>query len=155
LDREGLTLFVAIQRAIAAGVETVGQAKSFEAGSLPAQVVNDLPRVLSATEDEWLGGRSQRAGVYGNETQWVALNRPQAEDRDQTLSRSEVETVLAGLDFQIVEDQVGSGKSLASEVWRLFVIVMGLALIVEAWLCLPPKATSVGQAAIQPARAAA
>ncbi len=155
LDREGLTLFVAIQRAIAAGIETVGQAKSLDAGSLPAHVVNDLPRVLSSSEDEWLGGRSQRAGVYGNETQWIALNRPQAEERSETLSRVEVENVLAGLDFQIVEDQVGSGKSLASEVWRLFVMAMGSALIVEAWLCLPPKATSVTQAAKEPARAAA
>ncbi|MBL8856105.1 MAG: hypothetical protein JNK57_19225, partial [Planctomycetaceae bacterium] len=125
------------------------------AGSLPAQVVNDLTRVVSTSEDEWLGGRSQRAGVYGNETQWIALNRPTAEDRSETLTRVEVENVLAGLDFQIVEDQVGSGKSLASEIWRLFVMAMGLALIIEAWLCLPPKATSVGQAAQEPARAAA
>lgn len=155
LDREGITLFVAVQRGIAAGIETVGQAKSLEAGSLPAQVVSDLPRVLSSSQDEWLGGRSQRAGIYGNESGWIALNRPAAEDRDQTLSRSEVETVLAGLDFQIVEDQVGSGKSLASEVWRLFVILMGLALVVEAVLCLPPKVSSVAQAAKEPARAAA
>lgn len=155
LDREGITLFVALQRAIAAGIETVGQAKSLEAGSLPAQVVNELPRVLSASQDEWVGGRSQRAGVYGNETQWIALNRPASEDRSQTLSRSELETVLAGLDFQIVEDQVGSGRSLASEIWRVFVIAMGLALIAEAWLCLPPKVASVAKVVREPARAAA
>ena len=155
LDREGITLFVALQRAIAAGIETVGQAKSLEAGSLPAQVVNDLPRVLSASRDEWLGGRSQRAGVYGNETQWIALNRPASEDRSQTLSRSELEAVFAGLDIQIVEDQVGSGRSLASEVWRMFVVAMGLALIAEAWLCLPPKVAVAAKVVNESTRAAA
>jgi hypothetical protein len=118
-------------------------------------VVNDLPRVLSASQDEWLGGRSQRAGVFGNELQWIALNRPTSEDFTRTLSRSELETALAGLDFQIVEDQVGSGRSLASEVWRLFVIAMGLALIVEAWLCLPPKVAGTAKVVNESARAAA
>ncbi len=143
LDREGVTLFVAVQRAISKGSESVGIAKHLEAGSLPAQAVNELPRILSTAQDEWLGSRSQHAGVYGNDDQLIALNRPLSEDRSQALTRSEIETLLAGLDFQIVEDQVGSGRNLASEIWRLFVFAMGVALIVEAWLCLPPKVPSV------------
>ncbi len=155
LDREGITLFVAIQRAIAQGIETVGNAKSLAAGSAPAQVVQELPQVLSAAADPWLGGRSQRAGVYGDASLWVALNRPAAEDRGQNMGRGEIESLLAGLDFQIVEDQVGSGRSLASEVWRLFILAMGLALIAEAALCLPPKAAPAAKAVNEPRRAAA
>jgi len=154
LDREGVTLFVAMQRALAAGIDTVGRAKSLAAGSLPAQSVNDWPRVLSNAEDQWLGGRSLRSGVYGDQNQWIALNRPLAEDRSRSLSRPEIEDVLTGLDFQIVEDQVGSGRSLASEIWRLFVIAMGLALIAEAVLCLPPKVSPTSAANTSPINSA-
>jgi hypothetical protein len=155
LDREGITLFVAIQRAMAQGIETVGNAKSLAVGSAPAQVVQELPQVLSAAADPWLGGRSQRAGVYGDSSLWVALNRPTAEDRGQSMGRGEIESLLAGLDFQIVEDQVGSGRSLASEVWRLFILTMGLALVAEAALCLPPKVAPAAKAVNEPRRAAA
>ncbi len=155
LDREGITLFVAIQRAIAAGSETVGNAKTLDAGTAPAQAVNRLPQVLSAAADPWLEGRHHRAGVYGDATEWIALNRPAGEDRSERLTSPEIESLFAGLDLQIVEDQVGSGRSLASEVWRLFVIAMGLALIAEAFLCLPPPAAPAATAVLEPARVAA
>jgi hypothetical protein len=156
LDREGITLFVAIQRALQKGNESVGMARAFEAGSLPAQVANDLPRLLTADEEDWSITRGDRAGAYGREGQLVALNRPLSEDRTRALARSEVESLLGGLDVLIVEDQIGSSSSLASEIWRLFVIAMGIALIVEAWLCLPPRVPTVSALAKSPpARTAA
>jgi hypothetical protein len=155
LEREGITLFIAVQRAIAAGSETIGNAKTLVAGTAPAQVVTRLPRVLGSTDDAWLEGRGQRAGVYGDPNQWVAVNRPPAEDRSEPLTRTEVDGLFAGLDVQIVDDQVGSGRSLASEIWRLFVIVMGLALVAEAVLCLPPKLAPAATTVLEPARAAA
>lgn len=155
LDREGITLFVAVQRAIASGAETIGNAKTLTAGSAPARVVNQMPHVHSHTAEEWIGDRSARAGIYGDEKQWIAINRPVVEDRSQFLAKPEIESLLAGLDFQIVEDQVGSGRSLASEIWRLFVIGMGLALIVEAILCMPQKPERRTETAKAPLRAAA
>jgi hypothetical protein len=49
-----------------------------------------------------------------------------------------VAPVLA-LDPQVIDDTLGSGKSLASEIWKVFVVLMGIALLVEAVLCMPPK----------------
>ena len=36
-----------------------------------------------------------------------------------------------------IDDAVGATSSLASEIWRAFLIAMVLALLLEALLCLP------------------
>ena len=54
-------------------------------------------------------------------------------------SRAELNGLFDGLDFQVIDDKLGSGHSLASEIWKIFVVLMGLALLAEAVLCLPPK----------------
>ena len=38
-----------------------------------------------------------------------------------------------------MEDRVGSEASLASEIWRAFLLAMAAALLLEAWLCLPQR----------------
>ena len=38
-----------------------------------------------------------------------------------------------------LDDAVGSGSSLAAEIWRAFLVAMALALLAEAILCLPPR----------------
>ncbi len=140
LDREGVTLFAMTHRAIANGADSIGLAKQFVAGSSPARTVADLPTLVSGAAPDTLAQiRSQRAGVYGSEKQLIALNRPPAEDVSSPLSKTELSELFAGLDFHLIEDQVGSGQSLASEVWRFFVALMGIALVAEAVLCLPPK----------------
>ncbi|MEM7456652.1 MAG: hypothetical protein AAF456_20070 [Planctomycetota bacterium] len=39
-----------------------------------------------------------------------------------------------------IDDQLDNEWSLVSEVWRAFLVLMGIALVAEALLCLPPKA---------------
>lgn len=140
LDREGITLFAMIHRAIASGAESLGAAKQFPAGTLPAQAVAALPLLTPAAEDFPLASaRPFRAGVYGNESQLIALNRPPAEDRFSAMVDSEIETIFEGLDYHVIVDQVGNRQSLASEIWRFFLALMGIALLAEAVLCMPPK----------------
>ena len=69
----------------------------------------------------------------------IALNRPESEDRFRTLDNEALETLLEGIEFQRIDDRAGSLKSLASEIWRMFLILASLALILEALLCLPEK----------------
>ena len=83
--------------------------------------------------------RSLNAGAYQRGESLVAINRPLAEDLPATLSTSQVERLMGGIDFRHVEEQVGSGGQLASEIWRVFLLGMAGALIAEAWLCLPEK----------------
>jgi hypothetical protein len=44
------------------------------------------------------------------------------------------------LDFVRVNDQPGSLSSLIQEIWRAFMTLMLIALILEAALCLPKLA---------------
>ena len=142
LDRQGVTLFAMVHRAIAIGAESLGAAKQFEAGTIPAKVVESMP-VLAPTFTDKAPMLSQsrpfRAGVYGTEAQLIALNRPQAEDRTAAMAVADMSKLFEGLDFQIVDDTLGSGQSLASEIWKVFLVLMGLALLAEAILCMPPK----------------
>lgn len=142
LDREGITLFAMIHRAIAAGAESLGSAKQFEAGTVPAKVVSTMPTLAPAwDENEFRLAQSQsfHSGVYGNDEQLIALNRPLLEDRSPAMSGEEMGQLFQGLDFQIVDDVLGSGQSLASETWKIFIVIMGVALLVEAFLCMPPR----------------
>lgn len=155
LDREGVTLFAMLHRAIAAGAESQGAARQFEAGTLPAREVETLGR-LDLTAHSTAGAADQppnsvanlsqsrpfRAGVYGTERQMIALNRPLAEDQSSALATPELEALFAGLDFALIDGKVGSGQSLASEIWRVFVALMAVALLVEALLCMPAKPTA-------------
>jgi hypothetical protein len=52
-------------------------------------------------------------------------------------------TLLAGLDYQRIDDRLGDHSALASEIWRVFLVVMAAALVIEALLCLP--AVGVGR----------
>ena len=65
-------------------------------------------------------------------------------DRSNSIPKEKVDELFAGLDFRIIDDQLGSKKSLATEIWKIFVVLMGLALLAEAILCLPPKPQPVG-----------
>ncbi len=68
----------------------------------------------------------------------LALNRPEAEDDPHPRSRGP-RNPPRGVDYRRIDDEVGSGSSLAAEVWRAFLVAMALALLAEAILCLPPK----------------
>jgi len=138
LQREGNVIFAMIHRALNKGADSIGKSKQLVAGSLPAKQVVDLPR-LAGPEDSFVESRPFSAGVYGGEGQLIALNRPNLEDTSRSLPNDEVNQLFDGLDFHIIDDQLGSNKSLASEVWKIFMVIMGIALLVEAILCLPPK----------------
>ena len=60
-----------------------------------------------------------------------------AEDQSLILSDAKVNELFHGLDFVRVDDRAGAGNSLMNEVWRMFLVAMMAAMIVEAALCLP------------------
>ena len=70
----------------------------------------------------------------------VALNRPLPEDATPAVSKETLNELFAGLDWRLLERTLENEKSLTSEIWRTFLIVMGILLILEAILCMPsPK----------------
>ncbi len=146
LARDGVTQFALLHRALNAGAGALGNARARDAapaalGADPAawtSVSSETEPGLSAAE------RTLRSGVFRRgesetDTQWTALNRPAAEDQTATLGRAAVEELFAGLDARYIEDTVTDNRSLASEVWRTFLLFMAAALLIEALLCLPGK----------------
>ena len=145
LARDGVVQFALLHRALEAGSAAVGNTSLRDAApsalgpdpSAWALTSTETEPGLSATE------RALRTGVFrfgnasGESSKWVALNRPALEDQTSTLSRAAVEELFAGLDARYVEDTIDDSRSLASEIWRTFLLLMAAALLIEALLCLP------------------
>ncbi|MCM2371947.1 BatA domain-containing protein [Aporhodopirellula aestuarii] len=138
LAADGVVLYVMIQRALSDGAKSLGNTSNLEAG---------VANPAAASKWQRLSGRSEAlssenafvAGVFEqrDEGRLIAINRSEPEDAATTVSDSQVDALFQGVPFVRVDREAGSGSSLVEEVWRAFLIVMLIAMIGEAWLCLP------------------
>lgn len=138
LASNGVVMFAMIHRALAVGVSSIGKAKQLVAGGQPANRVIDLEH-LAGPQYGLAETRPFNSGVYGNEEELIALNRPSIEDTSSAIPHEEIDSLFAGLDYYRINDELGSSKSLASEAWKMFIVLMGLALLAEVIFCLPPR----------------
>lgn len=142
LAENGVVLYVLVQRALASGAAVLGNTRQLVAGDVSGeqptawQQLAGPPEALS-TEFAFHGG------VYSAAERLLALNRTTAEDQAAVLPDGRVAELFQGLDFARVDDKAGNLAALIQEIWRLFLVAMIVALIVEAALCLPKKVTQV------------
>jgi hypothetical protein len=156
LARDGVTLFAILHRALESGARSLAGANQRVCGrdALPAdenwQAVKDsaIPGLSGASADSSTTERGLLPGVFFTETinsegekgrRLVALNRPLEEDSRSVVDGDDLATLFSGLDYERITLTVDDRRSLVSEVWRAFLIAMALALIIEAFLCLPKK----------------
>ncbi len=139
LLREGVSFYVMLHRALAAGADTRSKVGQFAAGTEAARAVSAWELLSEAPGDALSSDRSLFAGTFSNGDQLAALNRPAGEDSRERIDQEQVDVLLEGLPYRMVQDEIGSASALASEIWRLFVFLMAMALIVEAVLCLPER----------------
>jgi Aerotolerance regulator N-terminal len=138
LAENGVVLYVLAQRAMAAGAAVLGQARQLVAGDAageqPAnwQQVTGAPDALST---EYL----HHSGVYSAGEKLLAVNRAETEDQAAVLSDEGVAELFKGLDYTRVDARAGDFTMLIEEVWRLFLVAMLIAMLVEAVLCLPGR----------------
>lgn len=136
LAENGVVLYVLVQRALAVGASVLGNTRQLVAGDVSGeqptawQQLAGPPEAIS-TEFAFQGG------VYSAAERLVALNRSASEDHATVLADARVTDLFQGLDFTRVDDKAGNLASLIQEIWRLFLVAMMIALIVEAALCLP------------------
>ncbi len=141
LASNGIVLYIMMQRALARGAASLGAARQLEC-SISTELSATRWKPLDDSSDEILvSDRTIQPGLYQAEETLLALNRPVLEDRITTLETTELERLLSGLDYTIIDDAAGSSMQLASEIWRIFLIIMIGALLLEALLCLPEKQT--------------
>ncbi|WLD11586.1 BatA domain-containing protein [Planctellipticum variicoloris] len=146
LATEGVVLYACVQRALAAGAAVIGKARQIDAGGAIEEGTTDWIRLSENSESLSTEAGFQR-GAYSSRDRLLAVNRPSAEDEGRVLADARVGTLFRGLEFARVDGQAGDANSLIQEIWRIFLLSMLLALLVEAALCLPRIGRTAGAAA--------
>lgn len=136
LARDGVVLYVMIQRALQNGAAALGGTQQFIAGRVPLASSAEWERITGEGDVLPTAYRAQ-AGVYRQGERLFAINRNEHEDRGSIVPAPRVAALFDRLDFHRIDETAGSGSSLLSEVWRMFLALMMAALLVEACLCLP------------------
>ncbi len=77
--------------------------------------------------------------VEDDDRHWLAVNRSLREDQRDTIEDARLNNLFAGLDFSRVDDSAGSLSGIVREIWRLFLLAMIAAMIIEAILCIPRR----------------
>ena len=139
LATNGVVLYAFVQRALEAGVAVLGKARQLNAGITAGEVPAEWTRISDGGQGLSTEYPYHR-GVYSSADRLLAVNRPAAEDETRILADARVTELFRGLDFVRVNDQAGSLSSLIQEIWRAFMTLMLIALILEAALCLPKLA---------------
>ena len=146
LASNGVVLYAFVQRAVAAGAAVLGRTHTLEAGS-PASDSAEQWQRLSGSEDGLSTELQCHAGVFSSGEKLLAVNRPVREDDDKQLADSTLKELFRGLDFTRVDDRAGNASALIQEIWRMFLTVMLLSLVLEAALCVPKPAPPKGAVA--------
>lgn len=143
LAADGVVLYVLIQRALKMGAQSLRNTGQATAGEVNGTVTSNW-KPIATRENRLSTERAFTAGVYAKEDRWLALNRDPLEDQTSTVDDDQVDTLFSGLVFDRVDQSAGSGSSLVEEVWRAFLIIMLVAMIGEAILCLPRQRIDTG-----------
>ena len=138
LASNGVVLYVFVQRALAAGAAVLGQTRQLVAGDTAGEQSTTWHQ-LAGAPDAISTDYAHHAGVYVAGEKLLAVNRSAAEDQAAVLSAERVAELFKGLDFTRVDDRAGSLVGLIQEIWRPFLLVMMIAMLVEAGLCLPRR----------------
>jgi len=139
LERDGVVFYVMLQRALAEGCRSLTPASQRDAAPGVLADRTQWEPVAPAGGGPGVSQRQLHAGVYRDGDYWTALNRSLAEDRSQVTPVTTVDELFEGLTYERIDDAVGDSSSLASEIWRLFLMAMALALLAEAVLCMPER----------------
>jgi len=171
LATSGVVWYVAIQRALAAGAQRLAGSRNLVAGQArletqarsktqsqpktPSRLQTEPPsetplsletntawRRLAGGQDALSTDYAEYGGVYEVDGNLLAVNRSLAEDHAPVLTDAEVSELFKGLDFVQVNGAAASDRGLIEEIWRTFLALMMVAMILEAALCLPAKTTS-------------
>ena len=139
----GVVLYVLVQRALAAGATVLEATRQLSAGDPAGDDPRQWQRVAGA-EGTLSTDYASQPGIYTSGERLLAVNRPAAEDAAPVLAAPRVAGLFKGLDFTRVDDSADNAGSLIQEIWRLFLIAMMVAMVVEAGLCLPKPARPGG-----------
>ena len=138
-EREGVVFYVMLQRALEQGSQALAVASQRDAGPDALADREQWELVASADDSQLLSQRGLHAGVYRDGAYWAAVNRSQIEDSATAVPVATVDALFEGVSYRRIDVDVGDTSPLASELWRVFLIAMVVALLAEAALSLPSR----------------
>ena len=130
---DGLVLVPMIQRLLAAGSSRFQRNFISETGRVSA---GDMQLEWTSVETGLRGNLQTEAGVYKSGDRWLVVNRPANENNFERVEDELVAALFSGLTFRLFQAE-RENTSLQSEIWDKFLILMLIALLVEAWLIRP------------------
>ena len=137
LASDGIVMYIAIQRVLAAGSERIGSTRMVTVGQ-PASTLFDAASQAAGDSTVLTNQYAQNTGVYRTSDLLIAQNRLGDEDSGKLVSAETLSSLFGALNWSRIE--VGaSARSLVQEIWRWFLIVMLVAMVVEATLCMPKR----------------
>ena len=137
LASDGIVMYIAIQRVLAAGSERIGSTRMVTVGQ-PASTLFDSASQAAGDSTVLTNQYAQNTGVYRTNDLLIAQNRLGDEDNGKLVSAETLSSLFGALNWSRIE--VGaSARSLVQEIWRWFLIVMLVAMVVEAMLCMPKR----------------
>ena len=146
---DGVVYYVMLHRALDKAAKSLSPARSVTAGLTQSSEAVDWEPLNDESREQLSILRPFKTGVFRDGEKLFAINRDPAEDGTKPIDDTTLEPLMGGLDYQRIEDKVGNEGSLASEVWRIFLIVMALAMILEAALCIPAREHAVDSSLFQ------
>ena len=130
---DGMVIVPMIQRLLAAGSSRFQRNFIIETGRASA---GDMQLEWTSAETGQLGNLQTEAGVYRSGDRWLVVNRPENENEFKRVEDEKVSALFSGLTFRLFQAQ-RDNTSLQSEIWDKFLILMLIALLIEAWLICP------------------
>jgi hypothetical protein len=148
--KNGIVMYVVVQRAISQGLSALGQTVQRVAGSISEPT--ESWRQVAGPRETLSSEYAFHAGIYqdgeAEDAQWLAVNRSAKEDQRDTITDKQLGALFAGLDFSRVDDSAGSLSGIVREIWRVFLLLMIGAMLLEALLCIPKRAVAKKAASI-------
>ncbi len=129
----GMVVVPMLQRLLAAGSSRFQQKFMTETGKVSA---GDMQLEWTSVENGQRGDLNTQAGVYQSADRWLVLNRPANESELEQVEDKVVAELFSGLTFQLFQAK-RDNTSLQSEIWDKLLILMLIALLIEAWLIRP------------------
>jgi hypothetical protein len=138
LASDGIVFYVAIQRALELGAEVLSKTRQLAAGESSVDSTSQW-QPLTIREGAFSDAFAVTAGAYQDGGRLLAVNRPPQEDITEVLNDESLQKLFQDLPFDRVDDSAGNLSALVHEIWRVFLIGMMVAMVLEAALCLPKR----------------
>jgi hypothetical protein len=133
---DGPVLVPMLQRLVQDGARRLQQVAMIPCGELGAA---DLARQWVSVDSTEPKDIRFQAGVYQSGDRMLAVNRPAAEDDPEVVDSGDMRKLFGDLPMRMFDDRQVEPNQLEGEIWRLFLFLMLLFILVEGYLILPAR----------------